>query len=174
MIYRTANYQQVPANSRSLGLLIVFLVFPVIAISILIFASRPQKIGDWSYAVLLMIPLGLLWSLLSLYKHAYRNLTYELTQEGLHVKFIRAITIPWPAIESIQRVNPLHIVHGRIWGLAGGDLMHGLYSTQFGRAWVWLAGEKEGIFIRTARRNYVIAPENIGEFEKSIESKIRK
>jgi hypothetical protein len=174
MIYRTHNFQKTEAGVKSIAWLLVFVFFPVLIISIIAFSGNGSPQTPYLLGFFCTFPVLLILGLRSAYRRAYRNLSYSIQPEGLLVKFYNKTLIPWDQIISFERVNPMLILNNKIRGLDFGELNHGLFNTRLGCAWVWLAGEREGLFIRTSKRNYVIAPENLGEFEKEIQSRIHQ
>lgn len=170
-IYRTQNYQQSLATMRNLFLLVpLILLGPMVLFGVI---AATTKAHSWlvilGSPLLLLLPVELI---VLLYYSGYKHLAYQIGEQGLKIRYLGTRFIPWSEIVSVEEVNPMRVVQGKIAGIAYGDLSQGFYSTTLGRAYVWLAGEKEGLFIRTPKRNYLIAPERLNDFISLIRSKV--
>ena len=174
MTYRTQNYKESLASIKGLFLFLLVLPMPaIIVLAALTFGKRAPHAEIGLTIVMIAGLLGLLFLLPWLYYRGYRNLAFTLDEDGLTVRFLKTLHLCWAEILSVEKVRPAAIVGMRLCGL-GWSVTHGLFSTKRGRAWLWLAGEPDAIFLKTPRRNYLFAPERIDEFLAICQSKIRR
>lgn len=172
--YRTQKYDESIASIRSMFLLMAILPMPaVIIMSALAYKQKPSLPDIAAGAGFLVAFIALLMTLPWIYLRGFRNLRYTIDDAGLTIRFLKTLHIPWTDILSIEKVNPHRIVGMRLCGL-GWSVSHGLFSTDLGRAWIWLAGENEALFIKTKRRNYLLAPERLDEFMNLAQAHIRR
>ncbi|MCL5269526.1 MAG: PH domain-containing protein [bacterium] len=173
MTYRTQNHQRSLSSVKGLFVLMVILAMPmVIVLTLVINARKTPRDGIDPGVVFIAGVLVLLFLLPWLYYRGFRNLTFALDDGGITIRFLRTLHITWSDIVSIQKVRPAAIVGMRLCGL-GWTVTHGLFSTQLGRAWLWLADEPDALFLKTLKRNYLFAPERLDEFYETCQSRIR-
>src|SRR5690242_14525087 len=145
--YRTQNYEKSLSAMRSLYLLLAVLALPaIICVTAINFAQKSPNQAILG-GIFLIVFVGFLMSLPWLYSRGFRNLSFTVDDQGLTVRFLRTLFIPWAEVVSVEKVRPGAIVGMRLCGL-GWTVTHGLFSTKLGRAWLWLAGEPEALFLR--------------------------
>lgn len=171
MVYRTGNFESAGALTRQMLVLLCALMFCPLMLMIVIslkYGRASMVLGIGCLMLVVLLILGIAW----LYGHAFRALTYTVTDRGLHIRYLGSSLIPWSEIQSMEKVQPFHLDLVRIYGLHFNDFCQGMFSSRLGRAQIWWVGEKEAVFLRTTKRNYLMAPENIEEFMHTVESRI--